>query len=1265
MKTTPTPRGKVKSLVLGAGEYHEFEISSRESIIVTSSKPVLLAQLCKSFDADNTRNSDPFMTLITPTTQLSNYYAYSTPGLIRYQHYANVIIDVSHLGGIRLDGRALRSSDYLSSWRRAGRDYAVAKLKMAAGFHVLTHASHVRFGAVAYGLKRQESYGFPLGMYARDYRDDFAEHTTEQELVTTPEGFPRTKALTTQEGTSARSTDGTTVGMIPTTDEATTIGSAQTTVTTVVGDVMATTEITDVPFIRDPDGMNNEMLPRNSSDRIISETNAANSTASTQWNSTTNYSATPQLQTITTAPAWNVSNLTLLTANGDQVETTEVPATEATFPATEATFPVTEATFPATEATFEHTNKGISGNVTDSQPLMPTTGFNYTTRFDDSNTTALFLDNGTTSASHLPEKAMGGISTVGPRVVRTGMTEQDNDTTTTSSNSVNTLSHSHTSTLTVSRTESVNVTMNYTDSTFNDTATTTSVQVEGNGSVRAVTVAILSNENTTHGTITAILTTAATVSLPTSVETSTGESDHWKQRATLERNSELLNATTTLYEETTALLNSTHNWNTSKSSTSSTLTENNLNMQNSTNSSAESAVYVTSETSPDAVTQRPHMNHSLTTTFVTNVTETRQQDTTPYSSIILTSPNATRTDIFRNGSSTDLRDETTSLDRVEHKTFRQPLKNKTVTERWATVNVIWNNETYANATIPTSISETYNNITSLPHILFVDDANNTRVVDERANETILREANVSDISTVATTNGTKAKQIRTELPFGTERNITTTENNANDTTENVSASSTSVPLTNASEFVGLILGKNLSTHSNLSDSPDNASLLENTSSLDSTPSTFTEVTSISPMGNVTSSVLANKTTAPNASFILEYFGNTNDSAPERAESVERRFNETTTSSYEEIVENSATSPMTTYPDINDTSVSPITTTNDTIWTTDSVSTTEESTIALIVQNTTKRKTMKSNDSQTATSGIQHITTDQSENTKSSPASTTVDESTNAKTTSAVDVTDSTTSGSSRYIDLSATNSPPDTGVDKLLTNSNIQQTENHTNISTASDANNVHNHDNLTSEITPSSEEMSAKKNDSVRLTATILVATLFGLPLLVLCGCLCYGMCCCVCRKHGRGACCGCANRRRRNTRIRPTSQWSSSSQQSAASSRRSSLVYIDPSVLESRGLVAPPSRKQKLDFLNFYQKPSCSSWVEVIDEQADDKNGRLDHARTSRVKDLRGKIKGKGKRGKSAYGRNRKVGPALDDRPPLPRKDMSSRMQAYIVRN
>ena len=129
-----------------------------------------LLNLVKSFEADNVRNSDPFMTILPPTDQFSGNYSFTTPVTFfpekqDYDHYLAIVIEEEASDGLMLNGQVLTSYNFLSIWRRVGHTNLTAMtLNITTGTHILTHTDLSQtFGAYIYGQKFQEAYGHALG----------------------------------------------------------------------------------------------------------------------------------------------------------------------------------------------------------------------------------------------------------------------------------------------------------------------------------------------------------------------------------------------------------------------------------------------------------------------------------------------------------------------------------------------------------------------------------------------------------------------------------------------------------------------------------------------------------------------------------------------------------------------------------------------------------------------------------------------------------------------------------------------------------------------------------------------------------------------------------------------------------------------------------------------------------------------------------------------------------------------------------------------
>lgn len=160
--------GLNQSVTLNRGQEYDFELSSSQASRLTSNKRVLLAQFCRSQNADgNSGVGDPFMIILSPVTQKINdvtFVAYES-ALIKDIFYINIITQTSEVGTITLDGINIPSSSSFSLFPNG--EYSYAQVSIKKGAHHLKNTSNKGgFLAFVYGFGSSgstESYGYGVG----------------------------------------------------------------------------------------------------------------------------------------------------------------------------------------------------------------------------------------------------------------------------------------------------------------------------------------------------------------------------------------------------------------------------------------------------------------------------------------------------------------------------------------------------------------------------------------------------------------------------------------------------------------------------------------------------------------------------------------------------------------------------------------------------------------------------------------------------------------------------------------------------------------------------------------------------------------------------------------------------------------------------------------------------------------------------------------------------------------------------------------------
>ena len=149
----------------------------------------------KSWGADESRFSDPFMSIVPAVSQYVSDYVFSTVTSLTeedpFRNYASLMILTKYKDGIKLDGEGIPSNDYIIKWTKVGKTpFSYAAIALTKGRHHLYHDTpSATFGAQLYGIKIQEAYGHPLGkrleaienvciqadMMEKDYFDNVTE----------------------------------------------------------------------------------------------------------------------------------------------------------------------------------------------------------------------------------------------------------------------------------------------------------------------------------------------------------------------------------------------------------------------------------------------------------------------------------------------------------------------------------------------------------------------------------------------------------------------------------------------------------------------------------------------------------------------------------------------------------------------------------------------------------------------------------------------------------------------------------------------------------------------------------------------------------------------------------------------------------------------------------------------------------------------------------------------------------------------------------
>ncbi|MDD4603387.1 MAG: FISUMP domain-containing protein [Bacteroidales bacterium] len=140
---------------INSGDYYESNLTGYN--LITTSKPVILAQFAKGIGCSGGTTGDPFMMLIPPREQfLTNYTVSTVAGFV--SHWVNVVAPDYALGTIYQDGVLIPNAAFIHI---GATNYYGAQRPVSEGSHTFT--STFPFGVFVYGWTSSDSYGYPGG----------------------------------------------------------------------------------------------------------------------------------------------------------------------------------------------------------------------------------------------------------------------------------------------------------------------------------------------------------------------------------------------------------------------------------------------------------------------------------------------------------------------------------------------------------------------------------------------------------------------------------------------------------------------------------------------------------------------------------------------------------------------------------------------------------------------------------------------------------------------------------------------------------------------------------------------------------------------------------------------------------------------------------------------------------------------------------------------------------------------------------------------
>jgi hypothetical protein len=171
-----------------AGDFYENN-HAKGNALITTNKPVIVAQYAQGSTADTVQVGDPFMLFITPTEQFLSYYRFLTPVRGEWKHFINLVVPTDVVSSVKLDGR----SGFGKYFKPIGiTRYAIAQIEIGYGSHIVS--CDKPFGLYSYGFgvagDNYDSYGNNGGQLVATIPDVFDSIPPALELVSENADLP-------------------------------------------------------------------------------------------------------------------------------------------------------------------------------------------------------------------------------------------------------------------------------------------------------------------------------------------------------------------------------------------------------------------------------------------------------------------------------------------------------------------------------------------------------------------------------------------------------------------------------------------------------------------------------------------------------------------------------------------------------------------------------------------------------------------------------------------------------------------------------------------------------------------------------------------------------------------------------------------------------------------------------------------------------------------------------------------------------------------
>ncbi len=137
---------------LEAGQFADFRCTA--ALGITSTRPVIVAQMAEGASVDSLTTADPFLGLLAPVSRFDSLFVIATPSSHVGSRFVNLVVATPAAAGLTVNGTAIGAGSFSTI---GSTGYSQASIAIAGGLNTIASAGS-SFGAFVYGWAPADGY---------------------------------------------------------------------------------------------------------------------------------------------------------------------------------------------------------------------------------------------------------------------------------------------------------------------------------------------------------------------------------------------------------------------------------------------------------------------------------------------------------------------------------------------------------------------------------------------------------------------------------------------------------------------------------------------------------------------------------------------------------------------------------------------------------------------------------------------------------------------------------------------------------------------------------------------------------------------------------------------------------------------------------------------------------------------------------------------------------------------------------------------------